>query len=100
MSPRTRRRSPRSGRARSSTTRSRPRRGRTAPGGGPSTRARMGSEKGGHFGEAVAAVIAEDRYIAEDACDLIEVEYEPLPAVPDPLHAPAGARPPPAGRRR
>lgn len=33
-----------------------------------------------HVGEAVAAVVAEDRYIAEDALDLIEVDYEPLPA--------------------
>ena len=40
-----------------------------------------------HVGEAVAAVAAEDRYIAEDACDLIEVEYEPLPPVVDPEEA-------------
>ena len=44
-------------------------------------------EKVRHYGEAVAAVIAEDRYIAEDACDLIEVEYEPLPVVLDPAEA-------------
>lgn len=36
-----------------------------------------------HVGEAVAAVVAEDRYIAEDALDLIEVEYEELPVVSD-----------------
>ncbi len=34
-----------------------------------------------HAGEAVAVVVAESRYIAEDALDLIEVDYEPLPAV-------------------
>ena len=34
-------------------------------------------------GQAVAAVVAEDRYLAEDAADLIEVEYDPLPAVVD-----------------
>ena len=34
-----------------------------------------------HAGEAVAVVVAESRYIAEDAIDLIEVDYEPLPAV-------------------
>jgi aerobic carbon-monoxide dehydrogenase large subunit len=34
-----------------------------------------------HVGEAVAVVIAEDRYTARDAADLVEVEYEPLPAV-------------------
>ncbi|MEM0079417.1 MAG: xanthine dehydrogenase family protein molybdopterin-binding subunit [Nitrososphaerota archaeon] len=32
-------------------------------------------------GEPVAAVIAEDPYIAEDALALIKVEYEPLPPV-------------------
>ena len=40
-----------------------------------------------HYGEAVAAVVAESRYIAEDACDLIEVEYEQLPVVIDPFEA-------------
>src|SRR5258708_31652998 len=33
----------------------------------------MAIEKVRHVGEAVAAVVAEDRYIAEDALDLIEV---------------------------
>lgn len=42
-----------------------------------------------HYGECVAAVIAENRYIAEDAVDLIEVEYEPLPVVLDPFEAQA-----------
>lgn len=36
-----------------------------------------------HVGEAVVAVVAEDRYIAEDALDLIEVEYEELPVITD-----------------
>jgi carbon-monoxide dehydrogenase large subunit len=40
-----------------------------------------------HVGETVAAVVAENRRIAEDAVDLIEVEYEVLPAVVDPLKA-------------
>ena len=40
-------------------------------------------EKVRHVGEAIAAVVAESRYLAEDACDLIDVEYEPLPAVLD-----------------
>ncbi|HZD17246.1 MAG TPA: xanthine dehydrogenase family protein molybdopterin-binding subunit [Actinomycetota bacterium] len=35
-------------------------------------------------GQPVAAVVAEDRYVAEDALERIEVEYEPLPAVADP----------------
>jgi len=38
-------------------------------------------------GEPVAVVAATSRYIAEDACDLIEVEYEPLPPVTDPASA-------------
>jgi carbon-monoxide dehydrogenase large subunit len=36
-----------------------------------------------HVGEAVAAVVATDRYAARDALELIAVEYEPLPAVVD-----------------
>jgi carbon-monoxide dehydrogenase large subunit len=40
-----------------------------------------------HVGETVAAVVAENRRIAEDAVDLIQVEYEVLPAVVDPLKA-------------
>ncbi len=36
-----------------------------------------------HVGEAVAMVLAEDRYIARDAADLVEVEYAALPVVVD-----------------
>ena len=36
-----------------------------------------------YVGEPVAVVVAETRYIAEDACDLIEVEYDLLPAAAD-----------------
>jgi carbon-monoxide dehydrogenase large subunit len=32
-------------------------------------------------GDVVALVVAESRYIAEDAAELVEVDYEPLPAV-------------------
>lgn len=35
------------------------------------------------YGDPVAVVIAEDRYTARDARDLIEIDYEPLPAVTD-----------------
>ena len=38
-------------------------------------------------GEAVAVVAATDRYIAEDACALIEVDYEVLEPVVDPIAA-------------
>ena len=34
-------------------------------------------------GDPVALVIAEDRYLAEDGADLVDVDYEPLPAVVD-----------------
>jgi carbon-monoxide dehydrogenase large subunit len=34
-----------------------------------------------YVGEAVAMVIAESRYLAEDAAMLVEVDYEPLPSV-------------------
>ncbi|QRP46334.1 xanthine dehydrogenase family protein molybdopterin-binding subunit [Amycolatopsis sp. FDAARGOS 1241] len=47
-------------------------------------------------GEPVAAVVAADRYRAEDALELIDVDYEPLPVnvtawlpVTEPLHAEA-----------
>ena len=40
-----------------------------------------------YVGEVIAAVAAEGRDIAEEALDLIEVEYEPLPAVFDPAEA-------------
>ena len=40
-----------------------------------------------YVGEVIAAVAAEGRDIAEEALDLIEVEYEPLPAVFDPVEA-------------
>ena len=40
-----------------------------------------------HVGDVVAAVAAEERDVAEEALDLIEVDYEPLPAVFDPLQA-------------
>ncbi len=36
-----------------------------------------------HIGEAVAMVVADDRYIAQDAVDAIFVDYDPLPAVVD-----------------
>ena len=36
-----------------------------------------------YVGEPVAVVVAEDRYVAEDALELIQVEYEQLGAVTD-----------------
>src|SRR2546430_16913012 len=40
-----------------------------------------------YMGDAVAVVIAESPYVARDAADLVEVDYEPLPAVTDPAQA-------------
>ena len=37
-----------------------------------------------YVGECVAVVVAETRYQAQDALGLIEVDYDPLPAVVDP----------------
>jgi 2-furoyl-CoA dehydrogenase large subunit len=37
-----------------------------------------------YVGEWVAAVVAESRAVAEDAAELVQVEYEPLPHVGDP----------------
>jgi len=34
-------------------------------------------------GEQVAVVLAKDRYVAQDAVELVRVEYEPLPAAAD-----------------
>jgi 2-furoyl-CoA dehydrogenase large subunit len=36
-----------------------------------------------YVGEAVAVAVAQSRYIAEDACDLIKIEYDILPAAAD-----------------
>lgn len=44
-------------------------------------------ERARYPGEAVAAVAATDRYVAEDACALIRVEYELLEPVVDPVAA-------------
>src|SRR5574341_1219220 len=37
-------------------------------------------DKARHVGDGVACVVAEDRYIAEDAVNLIDVSYDPLSA--------------------
>ena len=47
-----------------------------------------------HFaGDIVAVVVAETRYQAEDALELIDVGYDPLPAVTDPEAAAAEGAP-------
>jgi 2-furoyl-CoA dehydrogenase large subunit len=42
-------------------------------------------------GEPLAVVVAKDRYVAEDALELIEVDYDVLEAVVDPAQAAAGS---------
>ena len=42
-----------------------------------------GTDKVRFVGEPVAVVVAGDRYAAEDAAELVDVDYEPLPAVVD-----------------
>jgi aerobic carbon-monoxide dehydrogenase large subunit len=44
-------------------------------------------------GDAVAVVVADDKYAARDAIELIDVEYEPLPAVADAKSATADGAP-------
>ncbi len=41
-------------------------------------------EKVRYFGEPVAVVIGETRYLAEDAVEAVSVDYDPLPPVLDP----------------
>jgi carbon-monoxide dehydrogenase large subunit len=43
----------------------------------------LAREEAAFVGEAVAAVIASSRYIAEDAAALVHVDYRPLPAISD-----------------
>jgi carbon-monoxide dehydrogenase large subunit len=50
----------------------------------------LASRKVRYVGEAVVAVIAENRYLAEDALELIDIEYFPLGAVTDPELAVSG----------
>ncbi|WP_019120655.1 xanthine dehydrogenase family protein molybdopterin-binding subunit [Brevibacillus massiliensis] len=47
----------------------------------PKPRSPLAVDKVLYAGEAVAVAVAEDRYTARDALDLIVVEYEELPAV-------------------
>ena len=43
----------------------------------------IATERVRYVGDPVAVVVAQDRYIAEDALELVEVVYEDLPAVTD-----------------
>src|SRR5215469_11810928 len=51
-------------------------------GGGPMPEySLLATDKVRFVGDPVAVVIAESRYVAEDGCDLVEVEYDELPPV-------------------
>ncbi len=50
---------------------------------GMGVRGALAEDKVRFYGDPVAAVIADDPYTARDALELIEVDYEPLPAVVD-----------------
>jgi aerobic carbon-monoxide dehydrogenase large subunit len=51
------------------------------------TQAVLATDKVRMQGQEVACVVAEDVYVAHDALELIEVDYEPLPAVTTPHQA-------------
>jgi len=57
------------------------------------TQAVLATDKVRYQGQEVAAVIATDRYIAEDALELIDVDYEMLPPVTTPQQALADGAP-------
>jgi aerobic carbon-monoxide dehydrogenase large subunit len=57
------------------------------------TQAVLATDKVRFQGQEVAAVIAESAYIAKDALELIDVEYEPLGAVTNPDKAAAADAP-------
>lgn len=53
----------------------------------PTTLYPLARDKVRYVGEPVIAVLAENRYVAEDALDLIEIAYDPLPAAVEPQAA-------------
>jgi len=65
-------------------------------GGAPEAMARpvLATDTVRFLGEAVAVVVAQTRAQALDAAEAVEVDYEPLPVVTDPLAALAGGAPP------
>src|SRR6059036_4283249 len=49
----------------------------------PRTQRPLAVDEVRYVGEIVALIVADDRYVAEDALGLIDVAYEPLPVVTD-----------------
>src|SRR5260370_14187965 len=64
-------------------------------GGGPAPEyTLLATDKVRFVGDPVAIVVAESRYLAEDGCDLVEVDYEDLPPVASAAVALAPRSPP------
>ena len=57
------------------------------------TQAVLATDKVRFQGQEVACVIADDPYIAKDACEAIDVDYEPLPVIVNPRQAVADGAP-------
>ena len=53
----------------------------------------LAQDKVRYVGEAVVAVLAESRYIAEDAAELVQIEFDVLPAIDRPEDALAEGAP-------
>ena len=47
----------------------------------PKTQLPLATDRVHYVGEAIAMVVADTRYLAEDAAALVDVDFEPLPAV-------------------
>lgn len=47
----------------------------------------LARDKVRYVGEPIAVIVADTRAIAEDAAELIEIDFDPLPAVTDPARA-------------
>src|ERR1700678_127855 len=57
------------------------------------TQAVLATDKVRFQGQEVACVVADDPYIAKDACEAIDVEYEALPVIVSPAQALAPGAP-------
>ena len=57
------------------------------------TQAVLATDKVRFQGQEVACVVADDPYIAKDACEAIVVDYEPLPAIVNPMQSLAEGAP-------
>src|ERR1700735_17100 len=63
-------------------------------GGGPAPEyTLLATDKVRFVGDPVAIVVAESRYLAEDGCELVEVDYADLPAIVDARAALAAGSP-------